>query len=369
MKITAVDAFPVPPRWVFCKIDTDAGIEGWGEATLEGHAATQVSAVMELSRLLIGEDPLRIEHLWQSMYRAGFYRGGPVLMSAISGIDQALWDLFGKYAQLPVYQLLGGRCRESIRVYGSCGGDTPDTIFGSARTGIEDGFTALKMCPVDAMEIIEGLDVLHQVEARVAAMREGAKDADIALDFHGRVSPTMSIALADVLKPYRPFFIEEPVQCENVDSLVRVSHSTSIPIATGERLYSRYDFREVIEKEAVSILQPDLSHAGGLTEVKKIAAMADTHYMAVAPHCPLGPIALAACLHFAVSTPNFLIQEHGHLGEGYLKTPFKVNKGYITVPNAPGLGIEVDEDAVRAMPWEDWDTPRLFHADGSVADW
>ena len=227
----------------------------------------------------------------------------------------------------------------------------------------------MKFCPVDATEIVDGLGVLKQVEARVAAAREGAGDADVALDFHGRIAPPMAIALADVLTPYRPFFIEEPVQCENVEALLHVKRSTTIPIATGERLYGRHGFREVIEKEAAAILQPDLAHAGGITEVRKIAAAAETHYMAVAPHCPLGPVALAACIQFALCTPNFLIQEHGHLGEGYLKEPFTDDNGCLSIPTAPGLGIEVDEAAVRAMPWEDWDTPRLFHGDGSVADW
>lgn len=369
MRIIRVDAFPVPPRWVFCKIHTDEGLTGWGEATLEGHAATQVAAVGELSRILVGEDPLRIEHLWQTMYRCGFYRGGPVLMSALSGVDMALWDIFGRAAGLPVYRLLGGACRDRVRVYAGCGGSDRSQLRDSARACIEKGFTALKFCPVDATDIVDGIDILKKVEARVAAVREGAGDADVALDFHGRVSPTMAIALADVLKPLRPFFIEEPVQCENVDALVHVKRSTPIPIATGERLYGRYGFREAIEKEAAAILQPDLAHAGGITETRKIAAMAETHYMAIAPHCPLGPVALAACVHFALCTPNFLIQEHGHLGHGYLKEPMTVCDGHISIPQGPGLGIEVDEQAVRAMKWEDWDTPRLYHEDGSVADW
>ncbi|MCP4640746.1 MAG: D-galactonate dehydratase, partial [bacterium] len=186
MRITKVEAIPVPPRWVFCKVETDEGIAGWGESTLEGHAATQVAAVAELARILVDEDPLRIEYLWQSMYRAGFYRGGPVLMSALSGVDMALWDIFGQSAGLPVYQLLGGKCRDKVRVYGGCGGDEPAKIRESARACVESGFSAMKFCPVDATEIVDGLDVLKKVEARVAAAREGAGDADVALDFHGR---------------------------------------------------------------------------------------------------------------------------------------------------------------------------------------
>ena len=369
MKITNVEAIPVPPRWVFCKIETDAAITGWGESTLEGHATTQVAAVAELARILVGEDPLRIEHHWQSMYRAGFYRGGPVLMSALSGVDMALWDIFGKSAGLPVHQLLGGACRDRVRVYGRCGGSEPAAIRETAQACVEKGFSAMKFCPVDPTETVDGLGVLKRVEARMAAAREGAGDADVALDFHGRIAPPMAIALADVLKPYRPFFIEEPVQCENVDSLLAVKQATPIPIATGERLYGRHGFRQVIEKEAAAVLQPDLAHAGGISEVRKVAAMAETHYMAVAPHCPLGPVALAACIQFALCTPNFLIQEHGHLGEGYLKTPIAVEAGHLQPPQGPGLGIEVDEKAVQAMNWTDWDTPREYHADGSVADW
>ncbi|HEO71660.1 MAG TPA: galactonate dehydratase, partial [Candidatus Hydrogenedentes bacterium] len=314
-------------------------------------------------------DPTRIEHLWQSMYRCGFYRGGPVLMSALSGVDMALWDIFGKSVGLPVHRMLGGPCRDEVRVYGGCGGSEPAEIREQAAACVSRGFDALKFCPVDATEIVDGLDVLKRVEARVAAAREGAGDADIGLDFHGRIAPPMAIALADVLTPLRPFFIEEPVQCENVDALLEVKRSTTIPIATGERLYGRFGFREVIEKDAAALLQPDLAHAGGISEVRKIAAMAETHYMAVAPHCPLGPVALAACIQFALATPNFLIQEHGNLGEGYLKRPIEVSNGRLSIPDAPGLGIEVDEQVVRAMPWQDWDTPRLFHADGSVADW
>jgi len=369
MRIASVEAFPVPPRWVFCKVETDDGLVGWGEATLEGHAATQVAAVEELSRLLVGEDPLRIEYLWQAMYRCGFYRGGPVFMSAISGVDMALWDVFGKVTALPVHQLLGGACRDRVRVYGGLGGDDPAAIREKARECVERGFTAMKFCPVDATETVDGLDVLKTVEARVAAAREGAGDADVALDFHGRIAPAMAIALADVLTPLRPFFIEEPVQCENVDALLEVKRSTSIPIATGERLYGRHGFREVIEKGAAAILQPDLAHAGGITETRKIAAMAETHYMAVAPHCPLGPVALAACIQFALCTPDFLIQEHGSLGEGYLETPLHVRDGHLSIPDGPGLGVEVDEERVRRMDWSDWDTPRLWHGDGSVADW
>lgn len=369
MRITNVEAFPVPPRWVFCKVETDAGLTGWGEASLEGHASTQVAAVHQQRSVLIGQDPRRIEYLWQGMYRSGFYRGGPVLMSAISGIDQALWDIFGQSVGLPVYKLLGGACRDKVRVYSGCGGSDPSAIRESARQCVEAGFSAMKFCPCDATEIVDGVDVIKRVVTRVEAARQGAGDADVALDFHGRVSPAMSIALADALKPLRPYFIEEPVQCENVDALVRVTRSTPIPIATGERLYGRHGFREVIEKDAAAILQPDLSHAGGITEVRKIAAMAETHYLAMAPHCPLGPIALAACIHFALCTANFLIQEHGHLGHGYIKNPFTDTGGYLSIPEGPGLGIEVDEKAVRRMEWKEWDTPRLFHADGSVADW
>jgi len=372
MKITKLEFLSVRPRWVFLKVHTDEGLVGLGEPIVEGRARTTIQAVQELEGWLVGQDPRRIEHLWQMMYRGTFYRGGPVLVSAISGIEQALWDIFGQSVGLPVYQLLGGPTRRRIRMYAHCGWETPEKAAEAARAMVKRGFTALKTGFEGPVRIVDTPAFLDRCVAQFAAMREAVgNDIDIAVDCHGRFSPAMAIRLARELEPYRPMFIEEPCLPENVDTMVTVARSTSIPIATGERLFTKWGFREVLEKQAAVVLQPDLSHAGGLSECKKIAAMAETYYAAIAPHCPLGPIALAACLHLDAAIPNFLIQEHVTLGEGYLKQPFVVKDGYIDLPTAPGLGIELDEEALRDKITEpDWDTPRLYHKDdGSVADW
>jgi galactonate dehydratase len=377
LKITDMKLFHVKPRWLFLKIETDEGISGWGEPIVEGRALTVATAVEELKRYLIGQDPRKIEHHWQVMYRGTFYRGGPVLVSAISGIEQALWDIKGKFYNMPVYEMLGGRCRDKIRMYSHCGGSTPEEIAANAVRKVEAGFTSIKI-GIDAP--VQNIDSLRFVESQVeklAAIRSAAgSKLDIAIDFHGRVSPAMSIRLAQAFEPYYPMFIEEPCLPENVDTMVRVAASTSIPIASGERLFTRWGFREVLEKQAVAIVQPDLCHAGGILEGKKIAAMAEVYYASIAPHNPLGPISLASCLQLDTCTPNFLIQEHPSmaekwdLGEGYLTKPFVIQDGFITVPEGPGLGIEVNEEVLkeRAYPG-DWDTPLLFNEDGSFAEW
>jgi len=371
MKITRLETFFVRPRWVFLKVHTDEGICGWGEPIVEGWSQTTVAAVEEMGRYLIGKDPRRIEHHWQALYRGGFYRGGPILSSALSGIEQALWDITGKWLGVPVYQLLGGRVRDRIRVYAHVGGEDLDAYAESARNRIAQGFTALKTCPFGAAEFLETPDFVDRAAARIAALREAVGDGiDIAVDCHGRLSPPLAVRVARALEPFNLLFLEEPCLPENVDAMAAVSRSTSIPIATGERLFTKWGFREVLEKRAAVVLQPDLSHAGGILEVRKIAAMAEAYYAAIAPHCPLGPIALAACLQVDACTPNFLCQEQATLGEGYLKNPFQIRNGYIEVPTAPGLGIEVDEDALADKLYDgSWETPRLEHSDGSVADW
>lgn len=369
--------YHVKPRWLFLKIETDEGIVGWGEPIVEGRALTVATAIEELKRYLIGEDPLRIEHHWQIMYRGTFYRGGPVLVSAISGIEQALWDIKGKFYNLPVYEMLGGRVRDKIRMYCHCGGETPEQFAENAKKRVAAGFDAIKT-GVDAP--VRNVDSLAFVESQVnkfAAAREAVgSGVDIAIDFHGRVSPAMAIRLAAALEPYYPMFIEEPCLPENVDQLLRVAQSTSIPIATGERLFTRWGFREALEKGAVAIVQPDLCHAGGIFEGRKIAAMAETYYASIAPHNPLGPISLASCLQLDACTPNFLIQEHPSmmekwdLGEGYLKKPFEVIDGHVAIPQGPGLGIEINEEALIERSFGgDWDTPRLAYDDGSFAEW
>jgi galactonate dehydratase len=371
MKITELQTFFVKPRWVFLKMHTDEGLVGWGEPIVEGWSHAVASAVQEMGRYLIGQDPRRIEHHWQAIYRGAFYRGGPVLTSALSGVEQAMWDILGKSLGVPVHQLLGGAVRDRIRLYGHVHGETWGAYVEAGRRNLEKGFTAIKTTPFSAVRFVESAAFVDDVVGKIASLREAVgKKVDIGIDFHGRVSPAMAIRLARALEPYYPMFIEEPCLPENVDALATIARSTSIPIATGERLFTRWGFREVLEKQAAAILQPDLSHAGGILEVRKIAAMAEAYYVSIAPHCPLGPIALAACLQVDVCTPNFLCQEQVNLGEGYLRKPFLLEGGYVAVPQGPGLGIEVDEEAVTGKLYDgNWENPRLWHEDGSLADW
>jgi galactonate dehydratase len=371
MKITRLETCFIKPRWVILKVHTDEGIIGLGEPTLEGREQTIAAAIQEIGRYLVGQDPLRIEHHWQAIYRGQFYRGGPILCSALSGIEQALWDITGKWLGQPVYKLLGGATRDSIRVYGWLGGDSPEAIADSARQRVAQGFKVLKMGIPGPVNIIDSPALVERAVRDVAAVREAVgKEIQFGVDFHGRVSPAMAVRLAKAMEPYEPMFIEEPVLPENVDALVTVARSTSIPIATGERLFTKWGFREVLEKQAAAVLQPDLSHAGGILEVKKIAAMAECYYAAVAPHCPLGPVALAACLQLDACIPNFLAQEHVSLGDGYLKQPFQLVDGSVALPEGPGLGIELDDQALEDK-YDDgsWDTPHLRFPDGSVANW
>ena len=383
MKITDIRMYHIKPRWMFLKISTDSGICGWGEPVVEGRARTVETAVNEFRSLLIGADPLRIEHLWQQMYRGTFYRGGPVLMSAISGIEMALWDIKGKYYNIPVYEMLGGSVRDRVRMYGHLKptghpGDFPiSDMLRITDRRLEEGFTVMKYSVIPPIKPIDSMEMVDKVVERFAAVRERVgKAVDIAVDFHGRVSPAMSIRLLKELEPYYPLFVEEPALPENVDEMVRVSRSTTIPIAAGERLFGKWGFRELIEKQAVSVVQPDLCHCGGIFEARKIAAMAEVYHMQIAPHNPLGPISLAACIQLDVCTPNLLAQEHPgmqdgrDLGVGILKRPFEIEGGYIRVPEGPGFGIEVIEDALAEQSFDgSWDTPHLFFDDGSVADW
>jgi galactonate dehydratase len=372
MKITKLETFFVAPRWLFLRMHTDEGLVGLGEPILEGRAQTVAAAVQEVGRYLLGQDPRRIEHHWQAIYRGQFYRGGPILTSALSGIEQAMWDLTGKWLGQPVYRLLGGPTRERIRMYRWAGGATPEDAARSAKEAVAQGFTAIKTgIPKAPIRTIDSLAYVQRTERTFAAMREAVgPEVDIAVDFHGECSPAMSIRLARALEPYYPLFIEEPVLPGNVEELARVARATSIPIATGERLFTRWDFRPVLEQHAAAVLQPDLSHAGGIAECRKIAAMAECYYGTVAPHCPLGPIALAACLHLDAAIPNFLVQEHVTLGQGYLKQPFTMKGGYIELPTGPGLGLELDEEALADKVSDGaWDNPRLLHEDGSVGDW
>lgn len=371
MKITRLELFHVKPRWLFLKMHTDEGLVGWGEPVVEGRAQTVATAVRELEAYLIGKDPRQIEHHFQAMYRHQFYRGGPVLCSAISGVEHAMWDIYGKSLGLPVYRLLGGPTRERIRVYAHCGGPTPADAAAAAKARVAQGFTALKTGFPGSVRLVDTPAFIARCVDQIAAMREAVgNEVDIAVDLHGKFSPAMAIRVIKELEPFRPMFVEEPCLNENVDTMVTIARSTTIPIATGERLFTRWGFREWIEKQAAVIFQPDLSHAGGIFEVRKIAALAETYYAGIAPHCPLGPISLAAGLQLDASIPNFVCQEQVSLGDGYLKQPFVIRDGHVDLPTGPGLGIEVDEEALKEHLFDgSWKNPQTYHADGSVADW
>ena len=382
MKITKITTYIVPPRWLFLKIETDEGIFGWGEPVVEGRAHTVAAAVDELSDYLIGQDPLQIEKHWQAMYRGAFYRGGPILMSAIAGVDQALWDIKGKYHNAPVHQLLGGQVRDRIRVYAWVGGDRPDAIVASAKAAIDGGFKATKMNITEEMQIVDTMATVDQAVERMASLREAVGNKlDIAVDFHGRVHAPMARVLIKALEPYSPFFIEEPVLSEHLEAMAELRKNTHIPIATGERLFSRFDYKRLFILGAADIIQPDLSHAGGITECKKIADMAEAWDIGLAPHCPLGPIALAACLQVDAVCQNAFIQEQSqgiHYNQSndltdYLVNPsvFHYTDGYVDIPQKPGLGIEINEEVVieRAKVGHRWRNPLWQHADGSIAEW
>ncbi len=382
MKITKLELFKVPPRWLFLKIETDEGISGWGEPIVEGKAETVRAAVMEMSEYLIGQDPMRIEDLFQVLYRAGFYRGGPILSSAISGIEQALWDIKGKFYNAPIYDLLGGACRDRTRVYCWIGGDRPSDVGEAARQQVAAGFTAVKMNATEEMHYIDSLSKVDEAIARIAAVREAVgKDVGIGIDFHGRVHKSMAKIIVKELETYRPMFIEEPVLPENNEALREIARYTSCPIATGERMYTRWGFKEVLAQGYVDIIQPDVSHAGGIMETRKIAAMAEAYDVALAPHCPLGPIALAACLQVDTCSPNAFIQEQSlgiHYNQGsdlldYLVDPsvFNYKDGFVTNLTGAGLGIEVNEEKVREMAriGHNWKNPVWRQEDGTVAEW
>ena len=382
MKITNLNLYLVRPRWCFLEMETDEGITGWGEPVLEGHCDAVKACVEEMKPYLIGQDPGRIEDLWSTIYRAGFYRGGGVLMSAIAGIDQALWDIKGKRFGVPVYELMGGACRDSIRVYSWIGGDRPSDVGKAAREKMDAGFTAVKMNATEELQFIDTFAKIDQVLERVASIREACgKYFGIAIDFHGRVHKPMAKVLAKKLEEFDPMFLEEPVLCENMEYFPEIAACCNIPIATGERLFSRWDFKRLFKTGGVDIIQPDLSHAGGLTEVKKIAAMAEAYDIALAPHCPLGPIALASCLNVDATSYNAAIQEqsigiHYNVGKSVLdyvknQADFTFVDGMVRMPRLPGLGVEVNRELVleEAKTPHSWKNPVWRHKDGSVAEW
>ncbi|HJQ17404.1 MAG TPA: galactonate dehydratase [Allosphingosinicella sp.] len=379
MKIGRIETFYVPPRWLFVRVESEDGAVGWGEASLEGHAEAVDGAFEAMRDRFVGADPRRIEDIWQIGYRGGFYRGGPVLMSALSGLDQALWDLNGKVAGLPAWQMLGGKVRDKVRAYAWIGGDRPHEIGEAARARKEQGFSAVKMNATADLGWIGTPRLFDEVIARVQAAQ--AHGMDVGLDFHGRVHRPLAKQLAKALEPLGLLFIEEPLLSENHEGLAQIAQLVSTPIALGERLFSRWDFKPFLAGGLVDIIQPDLSHAGGISECRRIAAMAEAYDVAVAPHCPLGPLALAACLQLAGCAPNVALQEmslgiHYNVGHDLLSfvsdpTPLTARDGWLAIPEGPGLGVTIDEAAIREADKDRhrWRNPIWRHPDGSFAEW
>lgn len=379
MSISRIETFYVPPRWLFVRVETNDGHVGWGEASLEGYAEAVDGAFVALRDRFIGHDAEAIEDIWQIAYRGGFYRGGPVLMSALSGLDQALWDLKGHRHHMPVWQMLGGRVRDHVRAYAWIGGDRPDDVADAAAARRAQGFSAVKMNATAELEMIGTPKALTGVVERVLAAQ--AAGVDVGLDFHGRVHRAMAKQLARQVAPLGLLFIEEPVLSENAAALALIAQQGATPIALGERLYSRWDVRPFLEQGVVDILQPDLSHAGGISECRRIAALAETYDVVLAPHCPLGPLALAACLQLAGTTRNIVLQEMSlgiHYNVDYDLLSFVLNpevltptNGYLPIPQGKGLGVLIDEAAVREAHdhRHRWRNPVWRTEDGAFAEW
>jgi len=388
LKITNISTVVVNAQmrnWVFVKLETDTpGLVGWGEASMEWKTRAVVGAVEDLSHFILGDDPTRIEHLYQKLYRQPFFRPGAIGQSAISGIEQACWDILGKHLGVPVYKLLGGAVRDRVRMYTHLGGGDMSSVYESfdasrvidlAVSVVERGYTAVKVVFVPYSEPLMGVPYTKKFAAVMGALRKAVGDRiDIMIDFHGRTYPAVAVEYINAVAEYRPFFCEEPVPPENIDALAEVRRAVRVPIATGERLVTRHQFREVFEKQAAHVIQPDLCHCGGLLEAKKIAAMAEAYYMGVAPHNPLGPIANAAALHFGLSTPNFLIQEDMLSDVPWrwevVESSLETRDGYWLPCDEPGLGVKVNEKAAAQHPFEQERLQsRVYSADGAVLDW
>ena len=373
MKITGFETIPIQGRAMILKMFTNEGLVGYGEPMNYEHWRVVAQAVDDMAEYLVGKDPLQIEDHWQSMYRSSYSRSMPVLIGALSGIEMAMWDVFGKVVGLPVWRLLGGSVRKRIRVYTGTGGPTPQQCAESAIKAVESGFNAGKMGasprPVRFVDTPKAIDTMV---SRVAAVREAVGDeVDIAVDLHRRLSPTMAAIVVKELEPLRPLFAEEPCHPENNEPLLMLSRSTTVPIATGERHLTRWGFREIIEREMCAILQPDIRHCGGMMELKKIAAMAEIHNMAIAPHNAAGPIGVAASLHVIATIPNLLICEGGHRrGEGLFETPLVFKDGFVELPTAPGLGVDMADEAIERVRDETFRLRGMFRHqdDGSFAD-
>lgn len=380
MKIARIDQFFPRQRIRLVRITTDTGLVGWGETTLEGSPKSTVAAIDEIAEYLIGKDPLRIEHHWQQIYRSAFYRGGPVRMTALSGIDQALWDIAGKHLGVPVHQLLGGAVRDRIRVYAHWGiHDLSEGGQATARQRLDwlvekGGYTAFKSGPGGMWRAHEPPAVIDEFVRRAYLMRDWVgPNVELSFDFHGKMTPALAVEICRELQGMRPMFVEEPVPQENVDALKWVSDHVSFPIATGERLLTRWDFREVLERQAAALLQPDVSHVGGISELRRVASMAEVYYVHLMPHSAIGPVAFSACLQVDAAAPNFLIQEQidQSLGGGILRQEWPVKDGHIDLPTGPGLGFEIDERALaeECQYAEELGGEFYYPSDGSVADW
>jgi galactonate dehydratase len=382
MKITALRTYLVPPRWLFLKIETNEGICGWGEPVLEGHAETLAAKIAELGDFLIGLDPRRIEDVWQMIYRNGCYRGGPVLMSALSGVDMALWDIKGRALGVPVHELLGGPVRERIRSYSWIGGDRPSGLIEAAEAMRAKGFDAVKFNICEELQIVDTYAKVDGIIRRLFALREAVGNTmDLAFDFHGRVHAPMARVLLKELEPLRPIFVEDAVVSAMIETLADLARATSIPLCIGERLHSRFDFKRVFELRAAQVINPDTAHAGGISEMVRIGHWAEAYDIALAPHCPIGPIALAASLQVDAVCHNAFIQEQSlgiHYNQGsdlleYLlpEHGFVLRDGYLDIPKGPGLGVEVNEAHVEKMAaiGHRWRAPVWRHKDGAIAEW
>ena len=381
MKISSFKIYEVKPRWIFIKIITDEGIEGWGEMISGTKTETVTACANEMCKKLLGRDPFDIEALWQELYRS-FFRGGPINMTVISGIETALWDIKGKYYNMPVYEFLGGKVRDKLKVYSWIGGDRPNNVAEEAKQRFDQGFTAVKMNATEELHYIDSYEKVDQVLERINSIKEllGNK-VQVGIDFHGRVHKPMAKILIKELEPFRPMFIEEPVLPENWDAIIDIAKNSPIPIATGERLSTRWEFKRLFNNNSVDIIQPDVALAGGILETRKIAAAAEMYDIAVAPHAPYGPIALAATLQLDMCTPNVFIQEQSlgiHYNKGFdlidfvkNKEIFMFNDGYLDLPEKPGLGIEIDEDLVKKVAAEGlvWSNPKWKNYDGTIAEW
>jgi len=355
MKITGIETHYAAASgrpWILVKVLTDEGVHGWGEATLEGKEHTVIAAVGELARYLVGRDPSRIEQHWHEMYRGAFWVGGPVLNSAISGVEHALWDIKGKVLGAPVYELLGGKCRDRIRAYANGWfrqGMSAEATAARALEVVAMGYTAIKWDPFAQAGLFIDTATADAAVANVRAVREAVgPNVDLCIEVHGRLSPANAIRIGKRLEEFNPFFYEEPIPPENIDALALVARAVNIPIATGERLFTKWGFKELFERQAAAVVQPDICHAGGILELKKIAAMAEVHYVGFAPHNPNGPICTAASIQVDACIPNFLIQEFvisdEPLRSQLQQEPIRIIDGYFEIPNRPGLGVEINEE-------------------------